>query len=265
MSRELLPPPLAHVGGQAINLADGEDALARVGAYLQAGEGFTFATLNLDHLVKLRQNPAFRAAYARTTLVTADGAPVAAMARETAPQVRRTTGADLFQPLCAVAARAGAPIALFGSSQDSLEQAAAELRAKIDGLAVVHVEAPSQGFDPCSAEADAAGARIAASGARLVFVCLGAPKQEIFADRMARRHPGLGFVGVGASADFVAGAQKRAPLLAQKMGLEWFWRMATNPRRLAWRYLQCAVLLAQLKLERALAGAPAQPLHTPGE
>ena len=130
---QMLGSPLgavAEVDGQAINVRNPDDAIARVMARLRAQRGFTFATLNLDHLVKLRSNPAFRAAYRRMTLVSADGAPVAALARSQFAQMQRATGADLLRPLCEAAAREKMPVAFFGSTEESLAKAAAKLRER---------------------------------------------------------------------------------------------------------------------------------------
>jgi exopolysaccharide biosynthesis WecB/TagA/CpsF family protein len=242
----------SEVDGQRINVLTPDDAVARVRSRLLSGLGFTFATLNLDHLVKLRRDPAFRAAYSRATLVCADGAPIVALGRGQAPGLRRTAGADLLRPLCAMAARESLPVAFFGSTEQILSGAITQLRKEFPELRVLFSESPAFGFDPLSVEAKAAGARIAASGAKLCFICLGAPKQEIFADALAQGHADLGLIGVGAAVDFLVGAQVRAPRLARKLGLEWLWRAATNPRRLAGRYAECALLLARIVVERQL-------------
>lgn len=248
---------VAHVDGQAINIVTLDDAVACVRARLRARRGFNFATLNLDHLVKLRRDRAFRAAYARMNFVSADGAPVAALARQEAPMVRRATGADLLVPLCRMAARDKIPVAFIGSTPESLDAAAKRLCALAPGLIVAHIASPAFGFDPQSQEADACGAAMAESGARLCFVCLGAPKQELFADRMAQLFGDIGFIGVGAAADFQSGAQVRAPHLAQAAGMEWAWRLLRQPRRMGWRYLQCAALLAGLRIEQGFKPAKA--------
>jgi exopolysaccharide biosynthesis WecB/TagA/CpsF family protein len=249
---------VAHIDGHAINICTLDDAVACVRARLRARRGFNFATLNLDHLVKLRSDSAFGAAYERMNFVSADGAPIAALARQQTPAVRRATGADLLVPLCRMAARDRIPVALFGSTPESLAVAADRLRALAPGLDVVYVASPAFGFDPFSSAADAAGASIAASGARLCFVCLGAPKQELFADRVAQSHPEIGFVCVGAAADFQSGAQVRAPVFVQSMGMEWAWRLVTQPRRMAGRYFQCATLLAGLRIEQNLVSLRAK-------
>jgi len=258
---------IAEVDGQFINVLNPEEALAAVRARLRLGVGFTFATLNVDHLVKRRADAAFREAYARATLVCADGAPIVALGRGQAPGLTRTTGADLMPPLCAMAARDGVSVAFFGSSDPVMARAVALLRRKYPDLRIAHVESPALGFDPFSDEAAAAGARIAASGAKLVFVCLGAPKQELFADRLARIYPDIGFIGVGAAVDFMGGAQRRAPRWMRRFGLEWVWRLASNPHRLAGRYARCALLLTRLVIEQRLftAAAPRGAGAVPAE
>ena len=237
---------IAVIDGQEINLATQREAIEAVTASACARQGFTLFTLNLDHLVKRRADSGFRSAYARATFVTADGAPVVKLTRAQAPAMARTTGADLVPPLCQSAAAHGLPVYLFGATPASLTKAAAALRLKYPGLIVAGMEAPALGFDPASPAADAAAARIAASGARIALIALGAPKQEIFADRAFARHPDVGFVCIGAALDFVSGEQTRAPAFFQTYGLEWLWRLGGNPRRLAARYLQCATLLTEL-------------------
>lgn len=244
--------PIANLDGQWINLADSDGAVRAVSERLKARRGFTLFTLNLDHMVKRRSDPAFAAAYARASFVTADGAPVAALARSQGAKVERTPGADLVTPLCVEAERQSVPVFLFGSDKKTLATAAERLKAAFPYLRVAGCEAPPMGFDPTSSVALSCGERIAASGARLCFVALGAPKQEIFSDRMAQLHPQIGFVCIGASLDFIAGSQTRAPHFLQSVGLEWAWRLASNPRRLAARYARCAVLLTELVLDRSI-------------
>jgi exopolysaccharide biosynthesis WecB/TagA/CpsF family protein len=243
-------PTLAVIDGQPINIATMSAAIAAPIALARAGQGFCFFTLNLDHMVKRRDDPAFLAAYAKADLVSADGAPVAWLARKQREGIVRTTGADLVEPLAIEAAKQGIKIAFFGTTDAVLEAANAHLRSIAPGLEIAHCESPPLGFDPTSAAAEAACARIAASGAQIVFVALGAPKQELFAAHMREKFPGLGFVCIGAALDFFAGAQVRAPEAFQKLGLEWFWRLASNPRRMAKRYALCAAVFASVLIGR---------------
>jgi exopolysaccharide biosynthesis WecB/TagA/CpsF family protein len=137
---------------------------------------------------------------------------------------------------------------MLGSTAESLEAAKSELVRRHDGLETVAAIAPPMGFDPEGPEADAALARIAAGGARLCFLALGAPKQEILAARGRRLYPDIGFLSIGAGLDFVSGSQRRAPPVFRRLAVEWLWRLASDPRRLAGRYMACAGSLPGLAI-----------------
>ena len=247
------PPPsgftLTVVPGQfrlAVNMPDAASLLDEVRRRLETGEGFALATVNLDHLVKLRAEGPFRTAYAAQDLVVADGNPIVWLSKLAGRPVTLVPGSDMVLPLARLAAETGTPIALLGSTEDTLAAAAAGLTAQVPGLEVAGRFAPPIPFDPESPEADALLDEVAASGAKLVFLALGAPKQEILAARGRARTPDLGFASIGAGLDFIAGSQTRAPTWVRKLALEWAWRMAMNPRRLAGRYARCALILPGL-------------------
>lgn len=220
--------------------------LADVESRLTGGQGFTVATLNLDHVVKLRFDPAFRAAYGRHSHVVADGNPIVWLSWLAGQRTELVPGCELVDPVAAIAARTGVKVALFGSSDTALARAAEVLSARHRGLDIALRLAPPMGFDPESPEADAAIARIGASGARICFLALGAPKQEIFAVRAHEALPQAGFLSIGAGLDFLAGTQLRAPTLFRRLAGEWLWRLATDPKRLARRYAACIAVLPGL-------------------
>ncbi len=226
-----------------VNTPTREALLACVSERLEAGQGFALATLNLDHLVKLSASAAFRAAYARHDLIVADGNPIVWLSRLARRPVSLVQGADLVLPLTRVAARAGAPVALVGSTAQALERAEARLRAEVPGLEVAARIAPPFGFDPMGAQGDDVIAQIRESGARLCLLALGAPKQELFAARAREVLSQTGFAGIGAGLDFLAGQQRRAPRWVQRLALEWLWRMLSSPARLGPRYARCALVL----------------------
>ncbi len=229
-----------------INIASVPHAVASIVTALRDGGSFCVNTLNLDHVVKLRTDAKFRDAYRRARFVTADGFPIVVMARSAGIPIARTTGADLVEPLCAEAARGRLPIFLFGATASALATSAQRLRERHPGLAIADQLAPSRDFDPESPEADAAIDRLRRSGARLCLIALGAPKQEIFAARCLGRIDGVGLISIGASLDFIAGTQTRAPKLAQSTGLEWLWRLARSPGRLGPRYARCLAVVPPL-------------------
>ncbi len=231
-----------------------------IGARLAEGQGFTIATINLDHVVKLARDPAFARAYAAHSHVTADGNPIvwlSCLAGQS--DVELVPGSELIEPVAKRAAAAGVPVAFFGSTSASLTAAAEAMRARIPGIDIVLTLAPLMGFDPTGPEADTVIAEIEASGARLVFLALGAPKQERFSAHAAESLPETGFLSIGAGLDFISGAQKRAPKWVRRLAAEWLWRMALSPGRLAARYGACIMSLPGLTLcalaERRRGGA----------
>ena len=230
----------------AVNVASRDDLLSDLETRLRAGQGFSIATLNLDHVVKIHRDPAFRAAYSRHSHITADGNPIVWLSRLAGQDVRLVPGSELVDPVADMAASLGVPVAFLGSTAASLDEAARVLSSRYPGLNVVAKIAPAMGFDPTSPAADAAIDALAASGARLVFLALGAPKQEIFAIRAQDRLPQTGFLSIGAGLDFISGTQTRAPKLVRMLAAEWLWRLAANPARLAGRYGACLAILPGL-------------------
>lgn len=232
-----------------VNTASRAALLQAIESALAQAHGFTVATLNLDHVVKLRRDARFRHAYSRHSHVVADGNPIVWLARLSGTPVELVPGSELVEPVAAIAARTLAPVAFLGGTDAALEVAAAQLEARHPGLRVVSRIAPPMGFDPEGAAADAAIDDIAASGARVCFVALGAPKQEIFAARAAESLPKVGFLSIGAGLDFIAGHQSRAPAWIRSIAAEWLWRLGSNPRRLARRYADCALIVPVLAYE----------------
>jgi exopolysaccharide biosynthesis WecB/TagA/CpsF family protein len=247
------PQPIAVIDATRVNIGKQADLVHLVTFDALTGRGGTVFTLNLDHLVKLEHDPAFRAAYDQATYVSADGAPVVAMARRQGANLVRVTGADLVRPLCGAAALARIPVHFFGTTPETLATTETVLRREFPRLIVAGIESPPFGFSPFGIDARAAAERVASSGARICFVALGAPKQEVFAEFARRWAPGVTFVCIGAALDFIGGSQKRAPEFLREAGLEWLWRLIHAPRRLTKRYALSAMYLMRYNV-RQLAG-----------
>lgn len=226
-----------------VNCPSRDGILKQVEERLQSRQGFALATFNLDHLVKLSDNDCFRRAYAAQDMIVADGNPVVWLSRLARHPVELVTGADMVVPLVRIAALNGISVALVGSTQTALAQASKQLCAMVPDLVVALCLSPSFGFDPESAVADAVIDQIAASGAGLCLLALGAPKQEILAARARHCLSGVGFASIGAGLDFIAGQQTRAPLWMRRWALEWLWRLLLDPGRLCPRYARCAMVL----------------------
>jgi exopolysaccharide biosynthesis WecB/TagA/CpsF family protein len=242
------PQNLIRMAEGRLNIGAQDELIERIVADAKAGLGGTVFTLNLDHLVKLAERPNFRAAYQRASYVTADGAPVVSMARGLGGAVDRVTGADLVLPLCRAAAASGIAVHFFGTSDQIRDDAALRIRAEIPEILIAGSESPALGFDPEGEDARAAVKRIEASGAKICFVALGAPKQELFANLAVCRSTGVLYVCIGAALDFLAGSSKRAPEFVRRTGFEWAWRLVQEPRRLAGRYARSLVYYLSYRL-----------------
>lgn len=230
----------------SVNVVSRDGLLEDLETRLRSCQGFAVATLNLDHVVKLRRDNAFRTAYLEHTHVTADGNPVVWLLRIAGQPAELVTGSDLVEPVAALAARCGYRVAMFGSTESSLKLAAAKLAERNPGFVPELLISPPMSFDPWGHEADAAIECIERSGAGICFVALGAPKQELFVARARRRLPKVGFLSVGAGLDFISGTQQRAPTLVRRFAAEWLWRLANDPQRLGRRYVACAMSLPRL-------------------
>ncbi|WP_128255510.1 WecB/TagA/CpsF family glycosyltransferase [Falsirhodobacter deserti] len=234
----------------------------QLSACMAGRQGFTLATLNLDHVVKLEHDSAFREAYIAHSHVVADGNPIVWLCqiagyRADGAEVELLPGSELVTPLIAMAQKHDVSVALVGSTSEILAKAAGRIEAAHPGVRVVARIAPDFPFDPQGPAGDAVIEELRASGARMVFLALGAPRQEVFAARAAKQLPECGFASVGAGIDFIAGAQQRAPVWVQRVAMEWAWRMLSNPRRLGRRYAGCfAALPALLRSARS-----ARPLN----
>lgn len=238
---------VASVCGVEINSLDLQSAIAETIRFAKTSAPSAVFTLNLDHAVNLQRNPSFRAAYAQADVVTADGWPIAWIARKQDVRVKRATGADMFLPLVDAAAEQHIPLFLFGTSPGVLARVGDELNFRTeDAIDIAGSLAPSASFNPEGPEADAAIEKIRQSGAKICFVALGSPKQELFAMRARKNGLNCCMVCIGAALDFVAGEQVRAPEIWRNNGMEWAWRLATNPRRLAKRYAESAAMFAYL-------------------
>ncbi|UWQ23222.1 WecB/TagA/CpsF family glycosyltransferase [Jannaschia sp. W003] len=235
-------------GSSAVTLnTPSSDALLNdIRRHLVRERGFSVATLNLDHVVKLRGHKEFRDAYARHTHVVADGNPIVWLARLSGQPMHLAPGADLLHPVIAIAAEMGLPVAFVGGTEASLVEAATRLEAEHPGLRIVARISPSMGFDPTGAEAESVIDQLQEAGAQLCLLALGAPRQEIFAAHAQERLRRTGFLSIGAGLDFVSGHQRRAPRVMRALKAEWLWRMASNPRRLAGRYGRCFAVLPHL-------------------
>ena len=190
---------------------------------------------NAHMVVEGVRNPAFARMVNAATWTTADGVPLAwAIRLLYGLRQERITGLDVLPTLLAEAARQRVPVYFYGSTPEVLDQCTRFCARHHPDLPIAGMDAPP--FRPLTPdEENAAIDRIRQSGAELVFVALGCPKQEIWMAALTSRIPAV-LLGVGGALPVTVGVQKRAPRWMQRSGLEWLYRFLQEPRRLFFRY-----------------------------
>ena len=195
------------------------------------------ATMNLDHVVNLRRNGAFRLAYAGAWAVTIDGAPVFAYARVRGVDAPgRITGVDLFAELARSWPLDRRPF-FVTSTAEAGEKLIESFVARGFPNEAVGFESPAFGFEKDQAQSAALCSAIRSHGATDLVFGVGSPKSEIWIDTHRDQLGDLYAYGFGAGLDFLVGNAARAPIIMRRLGLEWLFRLALEPTRLWRRYL----------------------------
>jgi N-acetylglucosaminyldiphosphoundecaprenol N-acetyl-beta-D-mannosaminyltransferase len=217
-----------------VDVCDYLEAAHAILAMAEAGGGMT-CVATVHTLMEAWDDPAFRAIVNDAELVTSDGMPLVWSLRALgARSASRVYGPTLLPFLCEQAARRGVPVGFYGGRPEVAEALAHRLVRRYPRLAIAFTHAPPHSDAPPAVDGDVAAA-IEDSGARVLFVGLGCPKQERWMAAY-REHVSCALVGVGAAFDFVAGAKRQAPTWMQRAGLEWLFRLGCEPRRLWRRY-----------------------------
>jgi N-acetylglucosaminyldiphosphoundecaprenol N-acetyl-beta-D-mannosaminyltransferase len=202
------------------------------------GQGGLVVTPNVDHLRHIAHGSWLGAVYADADLVVADGAPVVWASRLLGdPLPERVAGSDLLPKLACAAASKGLPVFFLGGADGSAEEVARRFSQRWPDLEVAGVSCPPKGFERRPGGVEDLCEEVAAAKPAIVFVGLGAPKQEYLSLRLREALPGAWMLGVGAALDMEAGRVARAPMWARRLGAEWLYRLIQEPRRLGGRYL----------------------------
>ena len=224
------------------------EAAQAVDSLIADGRPSYFITANAHYAMISHDDPSMRSINENAAFLLADGAPLVWASKwRKAPLPERVAGSDLIFDLCEQAASRGHRVFFLGGPPGVAEQAARRLEELYPGLIVAGISCPP--FRPLTdLEKAEQVAEIRDSRADLLFVAFGQPKGE----RWIQEHlDTLGVpvcVQVGASLDFVAGRVRRAPRWVQKIGMEWAWRIGTDPFRLGPRYARNAAFLLRMAL-----------------
>lgn len=234
-----------------------DEAIDAIVELARAKRGGFVVTPNVDHVVLAEQSEELRAAYARATLSLVDGMPLLWLSRLLGHGLpEKISGSDLALPLMERAAREQLRVFLLGAKEGVGVRAASALRARYPRLPLVGVLSPPIGFERDPQALAEVLEEVARASPDLVLVALGCPKQELFMAAHAHALAPSVLLGVGATLDFLAGEVRRAPRWMSRVGLEWLFRLAQEPRRLASRYLV---------RDRAILGIALRMLRMPRE
>lgn len=249
------PIPRVRVLGVPVDVVNTARALSFAELALQDGiRGARIMAVNPEKVVAVGRDEWLRNLLGAAELLIPDGIGVVWAAKLLAgAALQRVTGADFMLELCALAARAGHPVFLFGAKEEVSEAAAAKLRARFPTLKIA---GRANGYLPATSMVDLVDT-INRSGAKILFVALGSPRQERWiAEYGARLQVNL-IQGIGGTLDVLAGAVTRAPQAWQRANLEWLFRLLSDPRRIR---RQSALPVFTVRVLWALAGATARRL-----
>lgn len=195
-------------------------------------------TPNVDHIVKLETDKEFQEVYREADLILTDGMPLIWISKlKKNPIKEKVSGSDLFPEVCKLAADKGYKVFLLGAAEGVAAKAAENLKGKYKGLNVVGTYSPSYGFERKKDEIQEIIKMINEVKPDILAVGLGAPKQEKFLYDYRKQLNVPVALAIGASIDFEAENIDRAPEWMQHSGLEWFYRLCKEPKRMFKRYL----------------------------
>lgn len=230
-------PARGNLLGVAVSVTDYDEVVRCVLDAARARRGLAVAAADVHAIMQARRDPSFAAVLNAFDIVTPDGQPLRWGLRWTrqARLRERVYGPTLMLRVCEAAAASGDPIFLYGARAQTLALLLPALKKRMPSLRIAGTREGR--FRPLTPEEQAADANeIRASGARIVFVGMGCPRQEWWIFHM-RRALDLPMLAVGAAFDFHAGVVAQAPRFLQDRGLEWLFRLTREPKRLWRRYV----------------------------
>ena len=226
-----------NVIGSPVTMASASEQLAQMRKWSKEGGSKFICVANVHMLIEAHKNSEFCKVLHRADIVTPDGMPLVWMLRILGQYRQdRLPGLDILINICNGAAEDGVGVYFIGSTNQVLSLIRERLEKDLPGLRIAGMESPP--FRPLTVvEDEELVDRINSSGAGVVLVALGCPKQEIWMDLHRGRVQAV-MIGLGGAFPVFAGLQKRAPLWMRSIGMEWIFRLAQEPRRLWRRYWQ---------------------------
>jgi N-acetylglucosaminyldiphosphoundecaprenol N-acetyl-beta-D-mannosaminyltransferase len=227
-----------NIGGITVDNVSMDETLEAIKEFVAKGKPCYITNPNVDIVIRYNRDPEFAKYYDEGALCVADGVPILWAAKFLGfPLKEKVSGSDLVPRVCGLANQQGYKLFFMGGRPGAADAAREQLLKTMPALKVVGTYAPPFGFEKDPVELEKISAMIKAARPDILFVGLGAPKQERW---IKQYHQALNVpvcMGVGVTFEFIAGIVKRAPKWMQSIGMEWFWRLCMEPGRLWKRYL----------------------------
>jgi N-acetylglucosaminyldiphosphoundecaprenol N-acetyl-beta-D-mannosaminyltransferase len=233
---ETIAAPRIDVLGVAVSAISMDDALEVIDGWITGGDHQYVCVTGVHGVMESQRDPALRRIHNAAGLVTPDGMPLVWLGRwHGHRRITRVYGPDLMLAVCERSIATGYRHFFYGGGEDVAERLVRRLERRFPGLAVAGTYAPP--FRPLTTdERDDIVRRINDAKPDVVWVGLGTPKQEHWMAQHVDRLTASVLIGVGAAFDFHAGVKAQAPRWMQRSGLEWLFRLGSEPRRLGRRY-----------------------------
>ena len=227
--------PVVEIGGIPIATVTYEQALSLFLGARVAGRRLAVHFCTAHTIVESTDDDRLRTALRNEALNVADGVPLVWVGRSRGRRIERVCGLDVLPDVVDRGRADGARHYFYGGAEGTAEHLAARLGERFPGLIVAGIEVPP--FRPLTADEDEAMiARVNAAQPDFIWVGLGTPKQDLWLADHRDRLDAAALMAVGAAFDIVGGRRRRAPRVMRRLGLEWLFRLALEPRRLLRRY-----------------------------
>jgi N-acetylglucosaminyldiphosphoundecaprenol N-acetyl-beta-D-mannosaminyltransferase len=223
-------PAISNIVDLNVSASNFEGNFKEIVERARAGRGGRVVTLNMEMVARHSMSDEYKDLLDTADLIVADGVPIVWLSKVAKANRRidgRTNGTDLVEAI--LTRKYGAPVSIIGGRDATLLEKSLELPPG----RVVHLE-PGR-ID--ETDLDTLLSDVGNSGAMIALVALGVPKQDIVSAAICRAHPHIVTISVGGALDLLTGVTPRAPRWMQNSGLEWFFRLITEPRRLTRRYV----------------------------
>lgn len=215
-----------------------KQSIEKIDGFIQLNKRAYIVTPNVDHIVRLENDSEFKEVYDNADLVLTDGMPLIWISKWLGnPIVEKVSGSDLLPEVCKLASIKKYRVFFLGAAPGVAEKAAENLQNRYNGLNICGCYSPKLGFENDKDEINKIIEMINNFNVDILALALGTPKQEKFIYKYRNKINAKVTLNIGAAIDFEAGNVKRAPKWMQNSGLEWFYRLCKEPRRMFKRYI----------------------------